>query len=99
MGQFFTAALENTLDGQVYIDRVSVTETPSGPNILVHGDMNYHLYFDQASSWRWDYILDRAAERDIFLKLVILEKHDGILSFIRPDGSVASEPDDNFFTG
>jgi len=99
MGQFFTVALENTLDGQVYIDRVSVTETPSGPNILVHGDMNYHLYFDQASSWRWDYILDRAAERDIFLKLVILEKHDGILSFIRPDGSVASEPDDNFFYG
>jgi len=98
-GQFLTIALENLLEGQAYIDRVTVTETPGSPNVLIHGDMNYHLYFDQASSWRWDNILDKAAERNIYLKLVTLEKHDGILSYFRPDGTVASEPDDNYFYG
>ncbi len=98
-GQFLTIALENMLDGQAYIDRVTVKETPSSPNVLVHGDMNYHLYYDQASSWRWDYILDKAAERNIYMKLVTLEKHDGILSYFRPDGTIAPEPDDNYFYG
>jgi hypothetical protein len=98
-GQFFTIALENMLDGQAYIDRVTVSDASGGPNVLIRGDMNYHLYFDQAASWRWDYILDRAAERNIFLKLVTLEKHDGILSYFRPDGTVAPEPDDNNFYG
>jgi hypothetical protein len=60
--------------------------------------MNYHLTFDQAASWRWDTILDRAAERDVFLKLVLLEKQDGIFGYIQPDGAIASEPsDDNFY--
>lgn len=97
--QFFTIALENTLSGQAFIDQVSITDRPGGPNILNHGNMNYHLYFDQAASWRWDYILDRAAEHNIFFKLVVLEKHDGILSYIRPDGSIALQPDDNLFYG
>lgn len=98
-GQFFTIALENTISGQAFLDQVSVTEELGGPNILNHGNMNYHLYFDQAASWRWDYILDKAAEHNIFFKLVVLEKHDGILSYIRPDGTIASQPDDNFFYG
>jgi hypothetical protein len=98
-GQFFTIALENLQTGQAYIDHVIVTETPGGPNILIHGDMNYHQYFDQASSWRWDVILDKAAEHHIYLKLVVLEKHDAILSYFRPDGTIAPEPDDNYFYG
>jgi hypothetical protein len=96
---YLTIALENTLGGTAYIDEVRVIEEPNGPNVLVRGNMNYHLYFDQASSWRWDYILDRAAERGVFLKLVILEKQDGILSYIRPDGTIAAEADDNNFYG
>jgi hypothetical protein len=96
---FLTLALENTTKGLAFIDRISITERSQGSNILARGDFNYHLYYDQASSWRWDYILDRAAERNIFLKLVILEKQDGILSFIQPDGTIAAAPDDNYFYG
>lgn len=96
---FLTLALENTLQGLAFIDRISITEGSRSPNILVQGNINYHLYYDQASSWRWDYILDRAAERNIFLKLVILEKQDGILSFIQPDGTAAITPDENYFYG
>jgi hypothetical protein len=96
---FLTVALENAANGLVFIDKISITEGTQGSNILIHGDINYHLYYDQASSWRWDYILDRAAERNIYLKLVILEKHDGIMSFIKPDGLFAQIPDDNFFYG
>ena len=96
---FLTLALENTTKGMAYIDRISITEGSRGSNILVRGDINYHLYYDQASSWRWDYILDRAAERNILLKLVVLEKQDGILSYIQPDGTIARTPDENNFYG
>lgn len=96
---YFTVALENTKGGFAYIDEVRVTEEANGSNLLPKGGMNYHLYFDQASSWRWDYILDQAAERNLFLKLVILEKQDAVFGYIRPDGSLSSEPDDNNFYG
>ncbi|MBL8057441.1 MAG: hypothetical protein JNK29_12115 [Anaerolineales bacterium] len=95
---FFTLALENVTGGTAYIDEVRVTAAPGGPNLLVRGDMNYHLYMDPAAAWRWDTILDRAAERGVFLKLVASEKQDGILSYIQPDGTVAADPsDDNFY--
>ena len=95
---YFTLALENVAGGTAYIDEVRVTATAGGPNVLVRGDMNYHLYMDPAAAWRWDYLLDRAAERGVFLKLVVLEKQDGILSYFRPDGTVAADPsDDNFY--
>lgn len=95
---YFTLALENTDGGTAYIDEVRVVDVTTGANALPRGDMNYHLYFDQASSWRWDTILDRAAERNVFLKLVLLEKQDGIFGYINPDGSIAGEPsDDNFY--
>lgn len=96
---FLTLALENAASGQVFIDRISITEESQSSNILAHGDFDYHLYYDQASSWRWDYILDQAAKRNIYLKLVIFEKHDGILSFIKPDGTFSQTPDDNYFYG
>jgi hypothetical protein len=96
---YFTLALENTNGGTAYIDEVRVSEQPGGPNILPHGDMNYHLYFDQASAWRWDYLLDRAAEREVYFKLVLHEVQDGILRFINPDGTSAAEPDDDNFYG
>lgn len=96
---YFTIALENTNGGIAYIDEVRVIDLSTGLNVLPRGDMNYHLYFDQASSWRWDTILDRAAERGVFLKIVALEKEDGIFRFIRPDGSVGSEYSDDYFYG
>jgi hypothetical protein len=96
---YFTLALENTNGGTAYIDEVRVSETPGGPNLLPHGDMNYHLYFDQASSWRWDYVLDRAAERGLYFKLVVSEKQDAILGVFNPDGSIAAERDDANFYG
>lgn len=96
---FFTVALENAASGAAYIDTVSVVESAGGSNILPHGDLNDHLGFDQAASWRWDRILEAAAEHGLTLKLVVLEKQDSILGFFRPDGSLAPERDDANFYG
>jgi hypothetical protein len=89
-------ALENVASGVVYIDDVSIREDPGGgygPEILPKNRFNYHLYFDQLASWQWDYILDRAAEQGIYLKLVVLEKNDWIYNQIDLDGSIL--PDDS----
>lgn len=90
-GRYFTVALENTDAGFAYIDEIRVEDT-NGVNVLSRGRMNHHLGFDQAASWRWDRILDLAADRGITFKLVILEKEDVIFGRIRPDGSIAAEP-------
>lgn len=96
---YLTLALENAAAGAAYIDSVYIGESPDGPNVLPHGDLNDHLGFDQAASWRWDQILDSAAAHGLALKLVVLEKQDSILGYIRPDGSVALERDDANFYG
>ncbi|MGB5933516.1 MAG: hypothetical protein WBH57_10680, partial [Anaerolineae bacterium] len=86
-------ALENVTSGAVYIDEVSIEEGGYGPEILPKNRFNYHPYFDQVASWRWDYVLDRAAEQGIYLKLVVLEKNDWLYNHIDLDGSIL--PDDS----
>ncbi len=86
-------ALENVTSGTVYIHEVSIKEEGGdGPEILPKNRFNYHLYFDQGASWRWDYVLDLAAEQSIYLKLVVLEKNDWIYNHIDLDGAIL--PDD-----
>lgn len=96
---YLTVALENASAGAAYIDSVVVTEDPGGPNVLPHGNLNDHLGFDQAASWRWDQVLKSAQAHGLALKLVVMEKQDSILGYIRPDGTVASERDDANFYG
>ena len=96
---FFTVALENASGGAAYIDSVTVTDGADGANVLPHGDLNDHLGFDQAASWRWDQIIERAAAHGIALKLVVLEKQDEILGRFRQDGTIAEARDDANFYG
>ncbi len=96
---YLTVALENATAGAAYIDSVVVAEQPGGPNVLPHGNLNDHLGFDQAASWRWDQVLNSAAMHGLALKLVVMEKQDSILGYIKPDGSIAPERDDANFYG
>lgn len=96
---YLTVALENAVGGKAYIDSVIVADSPGGPNVLPHGNLNDHLGFDQAASWRWDQVLKSAQAHGLALKLVVMEKQDSILGYIRPDGSIAPERDDANFYG
>ncbi len=98
---WFTLSMENTTGGAIYIDNVSVREDLGG-GILGHemlrkGSPNYHLYFDQAQSWDWDYILDACAARDVYLKLVVLEKNDDLYNHIDANGNYVLATDNNNF--
>lgn len=93
--------LENATGGAAYVDEVILQEDLGngyGPNVILKPRMNFHTYFDSMRAWDWDYILDRAAEQDIYLKLVILEKNDWIDNHIAPDGSFdPQKSNDNFY--
>lgn len=77
-------------EGKVYIDEVRLQEVQPagqvGPNVVKKANMSMHRYFDPAPAWQWDYILDRAAEAGVYLKLVVLDKDDLLYSRIGPDG-------------
>jgi uncharacterized repeat protein (TIGR01451 family) len=91
--------LENATAGAVYVDTVTLQEDLGngryGPNVIRKPRMNFHTYFDPMSAWGWDYILDRAAEQGIYLKLVVLDKDDWIYNHIAADGSFAPEKSNN----
>lgn len=93
--------LENATGGAAYVDKVSLQEDLGngyGPNVIRKPQMNFHTYFDPMRAWDWDYVLDRAAEKDIYLKIVILEKNDWIYNHIAPDGSLSPErSNENFY--
>jgi uncharacterized repeat protein (TIGR01451 family) len=90
LGDFYLS-LVNASGGAAYIDAVWVQEDLGGgtlgPNLVRKPSMNYHLYFDQSASWQWDYILDQAAQHDVYLKLVILEKEDWTYTHIDGNGN------------
>jgi len=82
--------LENATGGTVYVDEVILQEDlgsgSTGQNVIRKPRMNFHAYFDPMRAWDWDYVLDRAAEQGIYLKIVILEKNDWIYNHIAADG-------------
>jgi hypothetical protein len=95
---YLVVGLSNTTGGKAYLDEVYIGEDLGdgriGPNVIGKGKFNYHTYFDQEASWLWDQILDEAAARQIYLKLVIMEKNDGVFNQIQLDGTYDAEYDD-----
>jgi uncharacterized repeat protein (TIGR01451 family) len=91
----FYLSLVNASGGAAYVDEVWVQEELGGgalgPNLVRKSAMNYHLYFDQVASWQWDYVLDQAAQHDVYLKLVISEKEDWAYTHIDRDGNPTQE--------
>ena len=104
-GQYFLdnlyLILENATGGAAYVDEVTLQEGlgdgSHGQNVIRKPRMNFHTYFDPMRAWDWDYVLDRAAERSIYLKIVVLEKNDWIYSHIGADGLFDPEDHDSNF--
>lgn len=95
-------ALDNVSSGQADVADVSLKEVLAGgglgPELLPKSRGDAHLDYNLLSSWKWDYILDRAAERGVYLKLVVLEKNDRVWNLIGADGAVSAAGDnDNFY--
>ncbi len=93
-------AIENASAGNVFVDQVwleeKLGEGEYGPNIFRNSRMATHQYFSQHGSYLFDQTLALAEKYDLYLKLVILEKQDYVLSIFEPDGSLSStQPYDN----
>jgi len=97
----FYLALENVNAGRVYVDHVSIeeilTDGQYGPNIVSKPSMAHHLYFEQRNSYAFDKLLEMAAEYNIYLRPVILEKHEWISNQIGADGTFTNESVNNFY--
>jgi hypothetical protein len=95
--------LDNAATGEALISQVSLREVVAGgglgPELLAKGSSDMHLDFSQPASWSWDYAIDQAAQKGVYLKLVVLEKNDRIWNRINLDGSVGTNDtaNDNFY--
>lgn len=95
--------LDNVSSGQAHVGEVSLREVLSpdgslGPELSTKSKGDAHMDFNQQRSWDWDYVLDRAAQNGVYLKLVVLEKNDRVWNFINRDGTMSIPGDnDNFY--
>ncbi len=93
--------LDNVSGGQAYVSQVSLKEVQNGgalgPEIIYKGQSDAHLDFNLKASWDWDYALDLAAQNNVYLKLVVLEKNDRVWNDINADGSLADPGSNNNF--
>jgi len=97
-------ALENVAGGHAFVDHVWLEEDKGGgqfgPNVVYKPWMDHHKYINQRSAYAFDKTLAMAEAHDVYLKTVVMEKNDGLLNFIGPDGDFASQRADgntNFY--
>jgi hypothetical protein len=93
-------ARDNTSAGTVYIDDVRVwrENDPAKVNLLREPNANSHLYFDPMNGALWDRVLDTAAARGVYLKIVTDEKNEWIRNHIGADGHMTADgSNDNFY--
>ncbi len=87
-GHALAVGLNN--DSTVYIDRVHIGELDAngdvGPNVVFKGWLDYHRYVDQLAAAQMDRVIEMAEDSGIYLKLVVSDKEDRILTRIRSDG-------------
>jgi len=81
---------ENATGGAAYIDEMAIHElnpdgTP-GVQLLSHGKMNAHLYYDGATGANLDDILGEANRRHIFFKLNVSEKQEFLINHFGATG-------------
>jgi hypothetical protein len=73
--------------GTAYIDELYIGEDTGtnqiGPNVVFKGKANYQYYFDPIASGVWDGIISSAEINGIYLKPVINDKEDAILTRFR----------------
>lgn len=87
---FLYFVLEGNVSGEAYIDMVLLQEVfPNGSlseNIMSKWSANPHYYFDPIKPRYFDYLINKATNRNVHYKVVILEKDDYILNHIDPSG-------------
>ena len=91
--------LDNTTSGEANVSQVSLRELLGdgslGPELLAKSNSDVHTDFNLLRSWDWDYALDQAAQKGVYLKLVILEKNDRVWNRINLDGTMSNSDDNN----
>jgi len=87
---YLYAVLEGNTIGEVYIDMVLLQEKYSNgrlsENIISKWSANPHYYLDPIKLRYFDYFVEKATNKKIHFKTVILEKNDYILNRIDPSG-------------
>ncbi len=86
----------------VYVESVEIREkladgTLTGPNLVSKPSMEHHRYFEQRNSYVFDRVVEMAKQNDVYLKPVILEKDEDILSWIDSSGNLVAASADNFY--
>lgn len=88
---YFYLVMENVNAGLAYVDHVWIEEDQGsgqfGPNIVSKPSMAQHLYMEQRNSYAFDKVLDLAAQYNIYLRPVVLEKNETILQSFNFDGA------------
>lgn len=96
-------ALENVLQGEAYVDSVSVREDlrdgSFGPEVMVKPSMEYQLYIPEEKAHALDEIVAQAERNGVYLKLVVMEKNDKIFLKMSDDGGWAAEDNVDGFYG
>ncbi|MCB0197671.1 MAG: hypothetical protein KDJ65_37345, partial [Anaerolineae bacterium] len=97
---YFYLAIENATAGNVFVDYLWMEEEMGndqfGPNVVYRPWMAHHQYFEQRNGFVFDKIVEQAADNDLYLKLVVLEKNDFTLNIFEPNGSLfPNNPEDN----
>jgi hypothetical protein len=101
---YFYLVMENLSRGRAIIDYVWIQEDVGdgelGPNILNRPWMSHHLYIDQRQAYAFDKLLELAATNGIYLRPILLEKGDWVMTRLAPDGSFQEDsPDPVYFYG
>jgi hypothetical protein len=92
--------LQNNISGEVYVDQMTVQEVFAdgslSANILAKASANVHYYLDPIESRYFDYAIEKAAEKNVYFKIPILEKNDWILNHIEPLTGMVTENNGEF---
>lgn len=87
---FLYAVLEGSVTGEAYIDMILLQEIyPDGSlseNIMSKWNANPHYYFDPIKPRYFDYLINKATNKNVHFKVVIFEKDDYLLNHIDPSG-------------
>ena len=99
MLDYLFMALVNTTQGTAYIDEITLVarDDPYGTNLLRRPRADSHLYFDSINAAEWDHIIESAAARGIYLKIVVDEKNEWIRNVLNADGTVGKFNNNNFY--
>jgi hypothetical protein len=95
--------LENVLQGQVYVQSVSLREDLGngnlGPEMIIRSSMEDQLYIPEEKAYSLDKTVENAERNGVYLKLVIMDKSDKIYFKMADDGGWANPDNEDGFYG